>query len=200
MNSPLVIYDENDRFVNTFLLEYPEQQLANHFIKPDDVVFELGARYGSVSVTINRKLFNKKNQISVEPDSRVWKALEKNKIINNCEFTIVKGFVSNKKLDLINLDQYHGGYASTFVLNDETKIPSFPFSDFKLPFTVLVADCEGFLEVFFDENPQLYDQLRLVIFESDYPEKCDYEKIKKNLKEHGFNEVFFNINQYVYSK
>jgi hypothetical protein len=48
--------------------------------------------------------------------------------------------------------------------------------------------CEEFLGRFFDENPALYDTLRLVIFEADYPEKCDYAKIRCTLREKGFEE------------
>ena len=39
-------------------------------------------------------------------------------------------------------------------------------------FNVLIADCEGFLETFFDENPCFYDHIRLIIFEADGRKKC----------------------------
>jgi len=162
-------------------------------ILENDVVLELGARYGSVSCAINSKLNNKKNQVSVEPDDRVWLALEENKIRNNCDFHVIKGFVSNKKLDLTNLDCYLGGYGSTFIENSNTKIPSYSLEEIKgqynLNFNVLVADCEGFLECFFDENPDFYDNLRLIIFEADYPEKCNYYKIKFTLNNKGFTNL-----------
>jgi len=58
-----------------------------------------------------------------------------------------------------------------------------------LNFNVLVADCEGFLEQFFDENPEFYDNLRLIIFEEDFPEKCNYNKIKENLRTKGFINI-----------
>lgn len=180
--------------VDTKRLEKREQELANKFILTDDIVLELGARYGSVSCVINSKLKNKKNQVVVEPDSRVWDALEKNKNNNNCEFNIVKGFISNKKLDLTNLDVHFGGYGATFVENNNTKIQSFSLDEIKkkynLNFNVLVADCEGFLETFFDENPTFYDNLRLIIFEADYPEKCNYNKIKNTLINKKFNKIF----------
>ena len=54
---------------------------------------------------------------------------------------------------------------------------------------MLVADCEGFLEVFFDENPDFYNDLRLVMFEADYVEKCNYNKIKSALNEKGFTKI-----------
>ena len=49
---------------------------------------------------INNILNNKHNQVVVEPDDRVWNALEDNRHRNNCDFHIVKGFISNKNLDL----------------------------------------------------------------------------------------------------
>ena len=174
-------------------IEKNEQDLANYFILENDIVLELGARYGSVSCIINSKLNNKKNQVVVEPDDRVWDALEKNKVNNNCEFNIVKGFISNKKLDLTNLDVCLGGYGSTFIESNDTKIPSYSLDEitnkYNLKFNVLVADCEGFLEVFFDENPFFYDNLRLIIFKADYSEKCNYDKIRNKLREKKFNEI-----------
>ena len=187
------IIDLHGNKVNIKKLEKQEQELAKQYVLEDDVVLELGARYGSVSCTINSKLNNKKNQLVVEPDDRVWDALEINKLNNNCEFNIVKGFISNKKLDLTNLDDYYGGYGSTFIENNDTKLPSYTLDEikniYKLNFNVLIADCEGFLEVFFDENPDFYDGLRLIIFEADYPQKCNYDKIKKTLSEKNFKKI-----------
>ena len=174
-------------------MEKPEQDLANQYILENDVVLELGARYGSVSCVINSKLNNKNNQVVVEPDDRVWDALEKNKVNNNCKFNIVKGFISNKKLDLTNLDNWYGGYGATFIESNDTKIPSYSLegitNKYRLNFNVLVADCEGFLEVFFDENPFFYDNLRMIIFEADYPDKCNYDKIRSKLIEKKFNKI-----------
>ena len=57
---------------------------------------------------------------------------------------------------------------------------------YNLRFNTLVADCEGFLEQFMDENPKLYQQLSLIMFEKDYPNKCNYAKIENTLKTNGF--------------
>ena len=197
------IYDEFNKLVNTNIREHAEQELAQKYIEKDDIVLELGARYGSVSCIINSKLCNKNNQISVEPDSRVWDALEKNKKLNNCEFNIIKGFIGSKKMDLTNLDNHYGGYGSTFIYNDNTKIPSYKLDDiikkYNLEFNVLVADCEGFLEVFFDENPNFYKKLRLIIFEADYPDKCNYDKIRELLLKEKFKCILIG-HQNVYIK
>lgn len=185
------IYDNDNELVE-FHVEKPEKDLAYLYVKKNDTVLELGARFGSVSCIVNKVLENKKNHVVVEPDDRVWEKLEYNKSINNCEFKIVKGFLSNKKLSLLNTDD-RDGYGSTFEENEETKIPSFTLDEIKEKssidnFNVLIADCEGFLEIFFDENPSILNNLRLVIFEEDYPDKCDYEKIRNLLKENGLRE------------
>ena len=190
------IMDIRDEYGNTIDIanvEKSEQDLAEQYILENDIVLELGARYGSVSCIINSKLNNKNNQVSVEPDIRVWDALEENKKRNNCYFNIVKGFISNKKLDLVNLDDYLGGYGSTSIENESSLIPHYSLETIKnkynLNFNVLVADCEGYLEQFFDENPTFYDNLRLIIFEADYPEKCNYNKIRNNLYNKNFTEL-----------
>jgi FkbM family methyltransferase len=187
------IRNQYGKSINIKYVEKQEQDLANQYVLEDDIVLELGARYGSVSCIINSKLKNKTNQVVVEPDDRVWKALELNRERNNCHFHIVKGFISNKKLDLTNKSAYLGGYGATYIENEKTLIPSYSLNEiikkYNLNFNVLVADCEGFLEVFFDENPNFYTKLRLIIFEADYPQKCNYDKIKHNLKKHKFTKL-----------
>ena len=183
------IHDQHGHAIDINRTEYPEQVLAREYILEDDTVFELGARYGSVSCVINSKLKCKTNQVVVEPDERVWAALERNKRTNNCEFNIVKGFVSAKKLGLTALDSWDG-YGTTCIENTNSTIPSYTLDDiqekYKLTFDVLVADCEGFLEQFFDENPTFCDGLRLLLFEADYPNKCNYEKVRAMLRNKGF--------------
>jgi FkbM family methyltransferase len=187
------IRDQFGKPININRLEKTEQDLAKKYITENDVVLELGARYGSVSCIINSKLNNKLNQVVVEPDERVWGALAENMKRNNCNFHIVKGFISNKKLGLTNLNVCFGGYGATYVSDEKTNIPSYTLDEIKqkynLKFDVLVADCEGFLETFFDENPDFYDELKLIIFEADYPEKCNYQKIRDTLKSKNFKEI-----------
>ena len=147
------IRDQHGNSIDIANVEKYEQYLAKQYIEENDIVFELGARYGSVSCTINSKLKYKTNQVVVEPDARVWEALERNKKANNCEFHIVKGFVSTKKLGLTNLDAHLGGYGATYIIQDDSSIPCYTMETIKekynLKFNVLVADCEGFLDFFF---------------------------------------------------
>ncbi|NBP65533.1 MAG: hypothetical protein EBU66_12845, partial [Bacteroidetes bacterium] len=100
--------DEHNNKIDNARIENTEQLQANTYIKPDAVVLELGARYGSVSCIINSKLNNRSNQVSVEPDSRVWNPLEKNMAKYGCKFHILKGVISNTPLELTNLSYNYG--------------------------------------------------------------------------------------------
>ena len=53
------IRDFEENKIDIDHVEKTEQDLANEYILENDVVLELGARYGSVSCVINSKLNNK---------------------------------------------------------------------------------------------------------------------------------------------
>jgi hypothetical protein len=180
--------DENGKVIDIANVENEEQRQAEKYIEPDSIVLELGARYGTVSSMINKKLNVKTNQVSVEPDSNVIKALKSNKSAQNDKYYVLQGFISRKKLELTGQ-----GYGLTAKETDSTSYNSYTLEDvekiYNLKFNTLVADCEGCLETFFDENPRLYKDLRLVIFEKDYPDKCNYDKVIENLKKNNYKEL-----------
>ena len=177
----MLFYDENNNIIDSQNIEKDEQDIAKQYIEPHNVVLELGARYGTVSCAINKLLNNKSNQVVIEPDEKVWNALEKNKNHNNCEFHIIKGFVSNKNFSLSNND-----YSSSATESVESSIKSYKLEDiesqYNLKFDTLVVDCEGCLETFFDEYPHMYVQLKNITFEEDQSHKCNYEKINEVLR------------------
>ena len=52
----MIYYDENNTIIDSENLEKDEQDIAKKYIDPDNVVLELGARYGTVSCVINKIL------------------------------------------------------------------------------------------------------------------------------------------------
>jgi hypothetical protein len=177
--------NERGNKIDIFSYERDEQLFAEKYITPECVVLELGARYGTVSCVINKKISDPKNQVSVEPDEEVWKPLFENMKRNKCDFSIIYGVISSKPVSLIRR-----GSATRSVIAETSKIASYSLEDIELmhglKFNTLVADCEGFLETFFDENPKMYEELSLIIMEEDFPNLCNYAKIEANLVRHGF--------------
>lgn len=185
--------NENGTKVNYNRYEAKEIELINKFIEPEDCVLELGARYGGTSCTINKILTDKTKQVSVEPDEKVWEALEINKKNNDCHFDILKGTISKEPQRIVLSDRTFGdgnewatytepasGYSSQRVANYPLPL---------LPFNVLFADCEGFLETFYEQNKELFPQLRMIIIEKDRPEACDYNRIINIFHSLGFKTV-----------
>jgi FkbM family methyltransferase len=189
--------ENNIRFDHTFVESIEQVQVAK-YINLDSVVLELGARYGTVSCIINKCIGYSTNQVCVEPDTRIQSALHTNKINNKCNFHILNGVVSRVPLELANIDSCNG-YGTKTVVSTTSVIKSFTLEDveakYNLKFNTLVADCEGFLEQFFDENPHLYSQLSLIIFEKDGEDQCDYKKIIENLKLHNFKQVEYGSHE-----
>jgi FkbM family methyltransferase len=184
--------NENNKLIQHNFNEKPEQEQAKTYITNDSVVLELGARYGTVSCIISKKISNSLNLVSVEPDDRVWSALETNMLNNYCNFHIIKGAISKKPLRLTNHVQ-NNGYDIRTEVDNNGSVACYTVNEieqkFNLKFNTLVADCEGFLEIFFDENPQMYEQLNLIMFEKDCPNICNYNRIIENLKLHRFRNL-----------
>lgn len=190
----LVYKDENNKTIDNLSEEITEQLIAIKYIRPDDVVLELGARYGTVSCIVNKILNNKNNQISVEPDKNVWNALDTNLSNNKCNTNIVKGFISKQPLSLNG-----SSYGSTQIINPNTTVPIYTLDQIKekyniSEFTVLIVDCEGCMESFLNDNPELLSTLRLVTFEEDQPHMCNYDNIKQMLTDNNFYEVETTFN------
>lgn len=184
------IIDEKGKRVNYGVYESTEVKMANMYIQPDDYVLELGARYGGVSCTINQKLSNKKNQVVVEPDSRVWDALETNRKNNKCEFEIIKGTISQKPQKIIkNSRKFNDNNDWATYCEEASGYSSKRIQNYDLPdkpFNVLVADCEGFLETFYRENMELFPKLRCIMIEKDRPDHCNYDYLENEFIKLGF--------------
>lgn len=183
--------DENYNIINHHAIESIEQKQAWEFVPEDGTVLELGARYGTVSCIINFKLKDKVRQVSVEPDLRVLSALYKNKELHQCQFLIFNGIISNVNMKLCQ--DNNNGYGNFCTKTDESFITKISLDELikqtGLNFDVLVADCEGFLEQFFDENLNYINQFRVIMFERDYPHRCNYGKIENYLISLGFKCV-----------
>lgn len=181
-------YDEHNNVINVKKHERMEQYMANDYVDPDCVVLELGARYGTVSCVINNKLENPRSHVVLEPDKLVIPSLEKNRKSHKSKFTIYNGIISEKKMKLENV-----GYAARTIDaddNDSNIVQSWALKDIMdetgLSFNTLVADCEGCLCEFVENNSKYIKNYKLIIFEQDYPETCDYLELVNKLLSWNF--------------
>lgn len=179
------IYDRMGNKIDHTTVESYEWNLCDRYIGEGDVVLELGARYGSSSIVINKRIIDGSNLVCVEPDISVIGSLVSNRDNNGCNFNILNGIISKSRGRVIE-----NGYATVTVDDDGGVVDNYDLWDIErmygLKFNVLVADCEGCLRVFMEDYPEFFDQLDLVIFESDEFLTCDYNKLRGMLVNGGF--------------
>jgi FkbM family methyltransferase len=171
--------------------------MAHEFLRPGDRVLELGARYGSVSITAARRVGPRGRVVAVEPDARVLPALERNREANGADFLIRWGTLSARPMRVETAHEAGGARNySTFTTPRGEKSggpPVLQTAELEAaaggPFTALIADCEGCLcEV--PALPLLLGRLRVVLLEADAPQRCNYGRIRRALLAAGLRQAF----------
>ena len=195
-------YNEHNQLINNSVEEVDEQLMSLEYIEPTDIVLELGARYGTVSVLTSKIVENKGKLVSVEPDSSIIPTLKKNREINNAKFEILNKIISNNPKQLI-LD----GYSTMTVNSKELSNNTISYNEFKkqypYKFNVLIADCEGCLYDFINMLGNDLNNYNKILFEADQEHICDYNKIIDILQKNGFklvNKRFNVVNRYYFKK
>jgi FkbM family methyltransferase len=174
--------------------ELIEQKMSFLYIKPQDVVLEIGGNIGRNSVMIASILSDSSKHVVFETDTEIIPILKKNRDLNHAKFLIFSCALSNTPLMQtrdITLPLIHPippGYR---------KVNTIRVDDFKrfcddqdLEFTVLVADCEGALAPILRENDLLGDKIHTVCIENDYYNPDDEKFVHDLLVEKGFKCVY----------
>ena len=181
--------DERGRIINHLVNERDEQDLTRKYLPNNAQVLELGARYGTVSCLISSILSDPTKHVAIEPDVSVIPPLVYNKATHQGKFNIVVGAISRRPVSF----NFTCGYGNHTLLSDIPTVESYTLEEiekrYEVSFDCLVADCEGFLEQFFKENPDFPMRLNTVIFESDRPDNCDYNFVKDVLTKSGLKPV-----------
>jgi FkbM family methyltransferase len=160
-------------------MELIEHQLVSSFIPAHAKVLELGARFGTTSCALSRKVFEKGVVVSVEPDERVWGYLEHNRISHHCSFYIVHEPVGNSTVS-IGKGNYEtvASYSDSPQKQDDKGRPNFyTLSELEMAvgfsFDALLIDCEGCIDnLFVDKGRSLQQVLanvNVIIIEADNP-------------------------------
>lgn len=163
--------------------EYVDYQIVKQFVRPTDVVLDVGARYGMTSCLIASIQRNNGQLLAVEPDSRAWKAFEENRDSHQCSMWLLKGAIGTnpylvqpmgdnnaRALPVISSTtpaSLRGSVATiTPQVEEEKGRDFFTFRDVQvitgLTFTALHFDCEGCIDVFFKSTNNQYGLDRLL--------------------------------------
>ena len=186
-----VFTDENGNVVSHKELEVEEQEIASKYIKKDDKVLELGARYGTVSAIILDKIADNIHCVIVDPDTNITQALTNN--LNKCGYEdarIFVGTIGSHKKKIHSNDSY-ATYTESCE-GDECNIENMTYDNlqrkYDITFNTIVADCEGCLPELIDHIEDM-DPIKKIIFETDRAGNVDYNKLYTKLNERGFKNV-----------
>lgn len=172
--------------------EYPEQLLSVKYIKPTDIVLEIGGNVGRNSCTIGTILNDSKNLLVIESDPENSIKLKENRNNNNLHFLIEDSAISN-------VDLYQN-YWTTKPLNEINDIENWKKintkswneikNKYNMNFTTLVVDCEGALYYIIKENPNFVEQFNKIIIENDFTDIEHKKFVDKNFKKYNFEKIY----------
>ena len=169
------------------LIERDMFSVAEDVITPQDVVLEVGARYGTTSCAVARYQGNSGNLIAVEADPSVWSVLQYNLARHSCNAHLVLGVMGEKDLVLVDEEQFINmplGYAKVTSEDKTAKgthVKHFSWDDIEsqtgLKINTIIFDCEGCMFPILKAYRHKFHQIKKVIIENDNHQgpNCDYE-------------------------
>ena len=177
-----------------FTEEYPEQEMSVSFIKPDNIVLELGGNIGRNSCIIASLLNNSNNLVVFESDPENAIKLKENCDLNNLNFIIEDCAIS--KIELLQKDWIT---KSKDLINDDELLNWKPIktmswlqikNKYKIIFDTLVADCEGALYYILKDEPNFLETFKTIIIENDFNDIEHKHFVDAEFKRFNFNNVY----------
>ena len=105
-------------------MEWDEWQLARALVGPQDVVLELGARFGTTSCVLAKQTGNTGRVVSVEPDASVHDKLLRNRAAHNCSFHVLKGVVGDAPLAMSRRFSHYATQTRAAQPHERNTLPS----------------------------------------------------------------------------
>jgi FkbM family methyltransferase len=184
-----VLYDEHGNYIPHHVIERDEQLDAFIYLPSDSTVLELGARYGMVSCLISKILKNPQNHVAVEPDTAVIPALTKNRDSTGGKFHIYNGIVSKTPMNFTPFGL--GSFVNNVAIGDVGNVQYTSIEElekkYQIKFDALIADCEGSILKFIEEND--ISNFRIILLEKDRTDICDYDKVETHFNNCGFLRI-----------
>jgi FkbM family methyltransferase len=177
-----------------FSEEYPEQEMSVSYIKPDNIVLELGGNIGRNSCIIASLLNNSNNLVVFESDPDNAVKLKENCDLNNLNFIIEDCAIS--KIELLQKDWIT---KSKDLINDNELAKWKPIktmswlqikNKYKITFDTLVADCEGALYYILKDEPDFLKNFKTIILENDFNYIEHKHFVDGEFKRFNFDNVY----------
>jgi FkbM family methyltransferase len=174
--------------------EYQEQEMSISYIKPDNVVLELGGNIGRNSCIIASLLNNSNNLVVFESDPDNAKKLKENCDLNNLNFIIEDCAIS--KIELLQKDWIT---KSKDLIKDNELTNWKPIktmswlqikNKYKITFDTLVADCEGALYYILKDEPDFLENFKTIIIENDFYDIKHKHFVDGEFKRFSFDNVY----------
>ncbi|KKR46621.1 MAG: hypothetical protein UT90_C0013G0005 [Parcubacteria group bacterium GW2011_GWA1_40_21] len=205
VNNPAVITSTKYRFwFDNY--EKEEREAINKFLESGYPVIELGGGIGAMACFINKKLANPKKHIVVEANPNLAGLIEENRLINDCNFTIINrvlGYGGNEISFYI--DKIYVSGSAKRKTSESIIVPTITlkeiFDRYGFDVAVLVCDIEGSeIELVDREINTLSEKINLIIMEthSRITGKEAIEKILRQLQEQGFEKIFATTDAIVF--
>jgi FkbM family methyltransferase len=179
----------------SFSEEYPEQVMAAMYIKPDDIVLELGGNIGRNSCIIASLLKDSKNLTVFESDPRTAILLNENRALNNLNFNIEDCAISKSVLYQSHWDTKPVDMLSDNEKKSWQKIKTITWDEIKgkynVPFDTLVVDCEGALFYILKEEPDFLQHFKKIIIENDFHILEHKTFVDEEFARYNFNRVYY---------
>jgi len=179
-----------------FSQEYPEQEMAVMYIKPDDIVLELGGNIGRNSCIIASLLNDSKNLVVFESSNTIAQQLKENRDLNNLNFHIEDCAISKCELCQKHWNTVPVNEITYEDYNNWTKIKTSTWNDIKnkynnMIFDTLVADCEGALYYILRDEPTFLENFKKIIIENDFFNNINHKiEVDEEFKKFNFKRVY----------
>ena len=187
------IHSKLSLIYGSFQEEYPEQLLSAMFIAGNDKVLELGGNVGRNSCVIASLLNNSRNLVVTESDPVVIPALMANRDHNSLLFQIEDSAISQVPLIQTGWLTIPGEVAPPGYVQVKTITYNQLKEKYGIPFTTLVADCEGALYYILQDDESILDDVSLIIAENDYTDRNHFDTVCAKFVAHGFQLVHNRI-------
>lgn len=170
--------------------EHPEQLMSAIFMPADAKVLELGSDLGRNTCVIATILNDSRNLITLEPRYECIRYLAENRDHNRFHFHIECAALS--KVPLIQKGWVT--IPSEVDLPGYRRIKTMSFDQlqkkYRIIFDTLVVDCEGGLYHALKEEPELLENIKLVIMENDFPTEEQYQYVVSLFNQNGLKLVY----------